>query len=155
MPLERLPVTVADLAARKFRVLGELHPEIRLRVSRVIIEGNSRFAPYCGFRGLQEQEEALRKGASNAHWLESPHNYRPALACDVVLHPSFVRVRAHKDDPRYPDLWDDASPDAVRAWRDLEVLAEKHGLERVDLRPGVRDRPHLQLPGWKAYTEPM
>lgn len=33
----------------------------------------------CGFRGEAEQNEVFKKHASNARWLESPHNFGLAL----------------------------------------------------------------------------
>ena len=37
-----------------------------------------------GYRGKIRQERRFKAGTSNAHWKESPHNYKPAYALDLV-----------------------------------------------------------------------
>jgi hypothetical protein len=140
------------------RVLDELYPDLKRRVLEVLIDLDGRFTPYCGFRDAAEQADAKKRGASNADFGSSFHNFFPALACDVVLNPAVVGCRPHADDARFPDLWDDGMPrtlsgvvdggnsEALLAWRDLEGAAAKHGLVRVNIAPGKRDWPHLQHP---------
>jgi len=41
----------------------------------------------CSYRGEVAQEMAFDAGHSNAHFGESPHNFKPALAVDVVPYP--------------------------------------------------------------------
>jgi hypothetical protein len=141
--------TVDGLEKRRSRVLMELHPELRARVIPLLAELGGRLTPYEGFRDAAAQAKAKAAGTSKAAFGESPHNFKPALAVDVVLHPALVAVRAHKIDPSYPDLWDDESPDALAAWEALEQAAKAHGLERVNV-DGKRDRPHLQLADWRS-----
>jgi hypothetical protein len=150
--MKHLGSTIIDLDKRRPVVLAELHPELRVLVERVLSELGNRFTPYCGFRDEAAQTKAKHLGNSNAEWGQSPHNFKPALACDLVLDPRFVDVRPAPGDPRYPDLWDDVSKSAVQAWVDLEAAALKAGLERVTLRGGRRDMPHVQLPEWRAYV---
>jgi hypothetical protein len=140
--------TLARLDLRRPVVLAELHPELRRRVLLLLDHLGGRFTPYCGYRDEAAQKRAKATGHSNASWGQSPHNFKPALAVDVVLDPRHVDVRPNPADENYPDLWDDASPEAVQAWEDLEEAAERYGLERVNLR-GVRDKPHLQLHDWR------
>lgn len=142
--------TIEGLARRRPFVLMELDNELRSRLVMLLADMGGRVAPWEGYRGPEAQAAAKASGNSNAAFGESPHNFKPALAVDVVLHPSFVSVRANKTGATYPDLWDDESPEAVKAWADLDAAAARVGLERVDLAPGKRDRPHLQLPGWQA-----
>ena len=143
--------TIVRLARRRPEVLAELHHELLARVLPLLSELGGRLTPYCGFRNREDQESAFNKGTSGARWGQSPHNFRPALAVDLVLDPTHVSVQAHRADPRYPDLWDDTSPDARAAWTDLEAAALRHGLERTSI-DGKRDLPHLQLPEWRAYV---
>jgi hypothetical protein len=140
--------TIVRLARRRPEVLAELHHELLVRVLPLLSALGGRLNPYCGFR--------VHARTSRARWGESPHNYRPALAVDLVLDPMRVAVRAHPQDPRYPDLWDNVSPAGRAVWPDLEAEALRHGLERVDLPDPVtgeptRDLPHLQLPSWRAF----
>lgn len=147
--MKHLPAVVVDLRARSFRVLAELHPLLREKVEAVLRELEV-FTPYCGYRGEVDQAKAKLDGRSNAAFGQSPHNFRPALACDLVLNPVLIDVRPHLAAPDYPDLWDDITPVCAAAWASLEVAAARHNLERVDLR-GVRDKPHLQLEHWGNY----
>lgn len=130
----------------------ELHNELRARLVMLLSDMGGRVTPWEGYRGPEAQAAARAAGNSNAAFGESPHNFKPSLAVDVVLHPAFVSLRAAASDSTYPDLWDDASPEALKAWADLELAAARVVLERVDLRVGVRDRPHLQLPNWRALS---
>lgn len=45
------------------------------------------FTVLCGHRGKEEQEEAVRTGASTKHWPNSKHNVFPSLAVDVAPYP--------------------------------------------------------------------
>lgn len=132
--------------------MEQVEPETLARVTGLLADLGGRFMCWTGFRGKEAQEDAFRRGKSRAHWLQSPHNYVPAFAVDVALNPGLVDVLPHPDDPRYPWLWDNESPEAVAAWRDLERAAVRHHLEQVDVH-GKRDLPHLQLPGWRAMAD--
>lgn len=151
--MKNLHVTLADLDRRRPRVLGEIHPQLRLLVVPMLEQLGDRFAPYCGFRDSGDQAKALAAGASNAAFGESPHNFSPALAIDVVLDPRRVPVRAAPSSPEWPDLWDEETPEALAAWEALELAAVAAGLERVDIVVhGVkrRDKPHVQLHAWRS-----
>jgi len=146
--VKHLDKTIAMLNGKRDKVLAELHPELRRRVILLMNDLGGRLTPYCGYRGPKEQAAAKEGGFSKAKWLQSPHNYAPALACDLVLHPVMVQLAPHKKSPDYPNLWDELSVDAVRAWADMEIAAKRHGLVRVTL-DGKRDFPHVELPDWR------
>jgi len=139
----------ADLDRRRPQVLAELHPDLRAKVAAIVDELGGRLAPYCGFRGPEDQAKALAAGASAARFGESPHNFSPALACDLVLDPRHVAVGFVPSAPTWPNLWDEETPEALAAWEALERAAFTHGLERVNVR-GRRDRPHVQMPNWRS-----
>lgn len=141
--------TCRRIDRRRHVVLGELHPELFKRVQFVLTDLGGRLTPWEGYRDKLGQENALRRGSSEASWLASPHNYKPSLAIDVVLDPRFVQVGPHPEAPQTPWLWEINTHSAQQAWEDLEAAAFRHGLERVNVR-GKRDRPHLQLPGWRT-----
>lgn len=145
-------VTIAGLDAKRARIMGELHPKLRTLVDAMLVELSGRFTPICGYRDEAAQEAAFKSGASGVHFGQSPHNFKPALAVDLVLHPAHVNVAEREG---YPDLWDEKSPEAAQAWADLGVYAIKYGLERVcviDRKTGkpFQDKPHVQLPGWRS-----
>ena len=147
MALERKSLTVRTLAKRHRQSLTELHPELEARVRGLLADLGNRFMIWTGHRGKTEQQSALARGASHARWLESPHNYKPSFAVDVVCNPGVLDLAPHPEDDRYPNLWDPLGP-----WADLERMAVRHHLERVDVR-GRRDLPHLQLPNWRAMAD--
>lgn len=132
------------------RVLTEMHPDLAAKWRAVQAIVGPRFALWCGFRGQVAQEQAFDDKTSGAHWLESPHNYRPCLGIDAVLDPRHVKVRPSPADADWPDLWDPVSPDAVRAWADLEAACAAVGLNRVSVQ-GRRDVPHMELPDWHSF----
>lgn len=147
--MKRLASVLATLDRRRARVLAELHPELDALVRGLCTTLGGRLTPWEGYRDQQGQEAALAAKTSQARWLESPHNYRPALGCDLVLDPRHVAVRAHPDDAETPWLWDVETPAALAAWEALEQAALAAGLERV-LVHGARDRPHVQLAHWHS-----
>lgn len=149
--MDLLGRTIITLDRRRPDVLAQLHPDLLPRILAILKVSNGALTPWQGFRTASEQRRAKALGHSNADWGQSPHNYLPALACDLVLDPRFVPVRPSKSDPRYPDLWDDETPEAVAVWRELEGWAEQQGLERVTLAGGKPDLPHLQLLNWRSY----
>lgn len=153
--MRKLLEVCARLDARRAVVLAELHPTLDATVRAALAELGGRFTPWEGYRDAAGQAKALAEGRSRASFGNSPHNFRPALAVDVVLDPRKVAVRPHKQDVEVPDLWDDESAEALAAWEALERAAEKYGLERVNIEVnGVlrRDRPHLQLAGWRSLV---
>lgn len=98
---------------------------------------------------IERGEVTVRKTGptrTNALPGESPHNYLPALACDLVLDPRAVLVAPHPEDRTVPWLWDAASTDARTAWADLDREAKALGLARIEW-----DRPHVELPTWRAH----
>lgn len=139
------------LDERHAKAIGELHPLLRARVERVLDRCGGRFKAWQGFRSPIEQETAFLEGNSNAKFGESPHNWRPALAVDVVLDPRVVAVRENVNAPGWPDEWDDVTDVAVDAWNLLELAAAAEELDRVTIRGGKKDLPHLQLPAWRSY----
>ena len=153
MALERKHVSIRTLRRRHERALKELHPELRARVLGALAELGGRFMIWTGHRGKAEQQAALAAGHSHARFGQSPHNSKPALAADVVLNPGVLDLRPHPSDSRYPDLWDDETPEAVAAWADLERAAIRHHLARVNVH-GRRDRPHLEMPAWRDLKAP-
>lgn len=149
--LARLHDACAILDQRHIKAMGELHPELRARVERALEQCSGRFKAWQGFRGPNEQEAAFLAGNSNATFGDSPHNWKPSVAVDVVLDPRVVDVRERPDAPGWPDEWDDISPAAIAAWDLLERAAADCQLERVTLGHGRKDLPHLQLPDWRRF----
>ena len=61
------------------------HPDLQLVMAEVVKHFDCTIV--CGRRGKQEQEDAFKAGNSKAHFGQSPHNFFPSLAVDVVPYP--------------------------------------------------------------------
>ena len=143
MALENVQRSIATLGKRHRRALTEMHPELLARVSGLLSDLKGQFMIWQGFRDKNGQQTALAMGRSRARWGQSPHNYRPCLAVDVVLNPARVVCEPHPEDDSYPNLWQSGHP----AWAELERAAIRHHRSGVGVN-GKRDLPHLELPGW-------
>lgn len=157
------------LDSKQRGVLDELHPELRAGIERVLERLDKRFVPLCGFRSGEEQLKRFRVGrdvvldhngrvlrfrkigptVTNARPFESPHNYHPALACDLVLNVATVKVGPHPDDPRFLNKWETGTPEAKLAWGALGVAAKAEGLVWGGTFRFV-DLVHLELPNWRS-----
>lgn len=97
------------------------------------------FAVICGHRGEVDQERAFQEKRSKARWGESPHNFEPALAFDLVP---------------YPVEWKRRD----RFYEMAAVVLYCAKLEGVELVWGgdwkMQDLPHFELKGWKAGNAP-
>lgn len=159
--------------AKQQAILDDLHPLLRARVESMLDELGGRFVPICGYRSPADQLKAYRRGrdvvvaddgitvvsarktgptVTNAAPGQSPHNYRPALAVDLVLDVDVVAVGPHPDDARVRNAWEmrPAYPEAVRAWRDLATACVQAGLVHGGSWR-IRDWPHVELASWREY----
>lgn len=65
--------------------LSEAHPDLQRVMHEAIKEYD--FTVICGYRGKAEQDQAFKEKKSKARFGQSPHNFKPALAVDVVPYP--------------------------------------------------------------------
>jgi peptidoglycan L-alanyl-D-glutamate endopeptidase CwlK len=61
-------------------------PELVELITEVSKEHNIQVT--CGYRNKEDQEKAFKDGFSKAHFRQSPHNYNPSYAVDVVPYPA-------------------------------------------------------------------
>jgi peptidoglycan LD-endopeptidase CwlK len=107
-------------------------PELVELITEVSKEQNIQVT--CGFRNKEDQEKAYKDGFSKAHWLQSPHNYNPSYAVDVVP---------------YPAKWSDENK-----LRELgKIILEKAKKLNIDIEWGGNwkfvDLPHYEIRDWK------
>jgi peptidoglycan L-alanyl-D-glutamate endopeptidase CwlK len=113
-------------------ILSKAHPDLQRLFNEVIKEYDCTIT--CSHRGQDEQEKAFRDGFSKARWLQSPHNYTPALAVDAVP---------------YPTMWKDN--------RKLNELGAIVKIKAIDLGIDIEwggdwrflDLPHYELSDWQ------
>jgi peptidoglycan LD-endopeptidase CwlK len=116
--------------------LAEAHPLLQKLFNEVIKETDCKVLD--AQRGKAAQEEAFRKGHSRAHFGQSPHNYSPSIALDVVPWPlnwkdteSFKRlaavVKAKAKALKIPITWGGD-------WKSLV------------------DMPHYELKPWRTFA---
>ena len=65
--------------------LSQAHPSLQ-KLFRAVVKYFD-CSVICGHRDRLAQEAAYDAGHSNAHFGESPHNFEPALAVDVLPYP--------------------------------------------------------------------
>jgi peptidoglycan L-alanyl-D-glutamate endopeptidase CwlK len=123
---------MAEFSKRSEAILYECHSDLIKLFEEIIKEYDCTIN--CGFRGQEDQEKAFKDGYSKAHWLQSPHNYLPALAVDVVP---------------YPTLWADENK--------LKELGKLVQIKAIDLELKItwggswkwKDLPHYELTNWR------
>jgi hypothetical protein len=90
----------------------------------------------CAGRGRVDQEDAKKRGASNAHYGESAHNYN--LAIDIF--------RLHQLGAEWPQSWftEHIAPRLTK-----ELLFDWYGA------PGSEffELPHVQVRSWKKLAQ--
>jgi len=76
---------MAKFSEKSLKRLESVQPLLR----KVFLEVVKHFdcTVVCGYRDRTAQELAFETGKSKAHFGESPHNFVPALAVDVVPYP--------------------------------------------------------------------
>lgn len=135
--------------------LSQCHPILQEIANHAISKID--FTVICGNRGRADQEDAFRRGASKAHFGQSPHNYSPAAAFDFIPSP-------------FTDAdWDNNAK--FKAIADVLIQSAKE-LGHVDKNgvPIVRwggdwnkngsskddkfvDTPHFELDPWREYIK--
>lgn len=132
-------------------ILAELHPKLRLVMEHTIARTPQDFSLTCGYRGEEAQEDAFRRGATKAHYLQSAHNYKPSVAVDVLPYP----FKGWNDKDIHKEL-------KVIAGVVLAVAKEfnipvRWGADwnmngRTDDEKFV-DSPHFELHPWRSFTK--
>ena len=100
----------------------------------------------CGHRDQAEQERVFAEKLSKARWLESPHNFQPSFAVDVVPHPVD---------------WEDTERMAYFAGH-VKGIASRLGIDLVwgrdwDADTNLNDQnfndyPHYEIAGWREQA---
>jgi len=74
--------TFSDLSARRLATCDE-------RLQKLLREAIKHvdFTVLCGHRTREDQEDAVRTGASTLQWPNSKHNQSPSMAVDVAPFP--------------------------------------------------------------------
>lgn len=117
--------------------LAEAHPLLQQVMQEAIKDFD--FTVIEGYRGKEEQEKAFKEKKSKARFGQSPHNFKPALAVDVMPYPDAFKAKA--------EVWD-AMGAAILA------AAERIGVKVTWGRDfkGLVDKPHFELTDWRDMT---
>lgn len=96
----------------------------------------------CGYRGKEDQDEAVRTGKSKRPWPTSKHNRQPSPAVDVAP---------------YPVDWNDTARFARFIGR-VEAVAEDLGYEVVwgadwDRDGYTKDESFIDMPHLEVYKK--
>lgn len=101
------------------------------------------------FRDKETQERYYRNGTTKAHFGESAHNYHPSFALDVYPYP------VPKKQVKGIIELDSDSLEWERMINYFKVVANELGIE---IECGFywkdfKDKPHIQLKGWKERVK--
>lgn len=128
------------LSTVSLKNLAEAHPLLQKVVAQFQKDfPDVQFQINDAQRGRPEQETAFKKRTSNAHFGQSAHNFKPAVALDIYVRP----VQFAK--------W---GPYALFA-KEFLASAARVG---VDLTWGgswktIKDGPHFELSDWQARVK--
>lgn len=112
--------------------LTQAHPDLQRVMKAAILYTD--FTVICGYRGRADQDKALAEKRSKARFGQSPHNFTPALAVDIVP---------------YPLNWND-----LKAFDEMGAVVMREALKlNVALTWGkffsFKDYPHFELKDWQ------
>ena len=133
-----------SFGSRSTLLLSEAHPDLQ-RVMREAIK-DFDFAVICGYRNKADQTKAKAEGKSNAAFGQSPHNFQPALAVDIV--PWHANRKPNID-------WEDtksfeAMGVVVMAAADRLGIKLKWGKDFKNSKgQPLVDLPHFELLNWR------
>jgi peptidoglycan L-alanyl-D-glutamate endopeptidase CwlK len=126
-----------EFGKRSLEILAWAHLDLQRLFREVVKEFDCTID--CSFRNEQEQNEAYKRGASKAKWLQSPHNFSPSLAVDVVPWPT-----RWADKQKQKELYGIVKIKAVDLGIDIEC-----GGDWPPMPNGDKDWPHFQMANWK------
>lgn len=117
---------------RSMERLETCHPDLQALFLEVIKERDC--SVICGVRSRDEQEAAFRNKTSKARFGQSPHNYSPSYAVDVVYYPvDWDNIEKHQEFMKY------VKSVANKMGKDIECGGEWTTL---------KDYPHYEIRGW-------
>lgn len=133
-------------SSRSKAALAELHPLLQKLLNEAIKQFD--FVVLDAQRGEAEQMLAYRTGKSKVKFGNSPHNYKPAVACDIVP---------------YPIKWNATKPFITMQMKIIKPLAAKL---KIPIRQGLDwnrngiltdenfvDMPHIELHPWREWAK--
>lgn len=74
-----------EFSIKSNSILDQAHPNLQRLFRKVVKHFDCSII--CSHRGRVSQESAFENGKSKAHFGQSPHNFPPSLAVDVVPYP--------------------------------------------------------------------
>ena len=101
---------------------------------------NVNFKIICDYRGKTKQEEAFKNGSSKAKFGQSPHNYKPSLAVDIIPQP----FKGWNDYAGFNRILDEFL--RVSKEKNIEITLGR------DFKP-IKDFPHIELKNWKEICK--
>lgn len=129
------------LSSTSKRKLNQCCEELQLIVNELLYYMDISVTE--GTRSEKDQNKYYKQGTSRAKFGQSPHNYSPSYAIDIVPYPI----------PKTEDgNWDDNSP----LWDDMAFLVSVISEDKdIDITWGgdfstLVDKPHFELKNWKA-----
>ena len=118
--------------------MKNIHQSLLILIEEV--SKNYSFKIICSYRGKVKQEEAFRNGNSRAKFGQSPHNYKPALAIDIIPQP----FKGWNDFAGFNKILNEF----------LKISKEKN----IEITLGrdfktIKDFPHIELKNWEKMIK--
>lgn len=136
----------AEFTGKSAVIFAELHPKLQ----EVVAAARKRigFTLTAGYRGKADQEAAYNAGNSKARWLQSAHNYKPAVAVDVLPLP----FKGWNDFAGFRRISQIMLDEATK--RDIPLRWggdwDRDGDEKDER---FRDFPHYELHPWRTWAK--
>lgn len=125
----------ANIARNNADKASTLHPDLK-RLLAGMDNAGMDYQIGTAHRGKLEQEAAHKAGNSNAHFGQSPHNYLPALAMDILPYPvDFKNLN------RFIEQADKVLAIAAKLKINITWGGNWHTL---------KDFPHFELTNWRS-----
>lgn len=129
-----------SLNAHSQAALSAAHPLLQ-KLIHAVVEAHPQlsFQILEARRGRLAQEQAFAKGNSRAHFGQSPHNYTPAIALDIVPLPL-----DWKDVPSFVAL----SKPILATAKTLGIPISWGGTWK-----SLKDYPHYEIDPWREFAK--
>lgn len=129
-----------SLSAKSLANLKEAHPDLQKIVNQLMVDyPGIKFQINDAQRGRVEQETAYRNRTSKAHFGQSAHNYKPAVALDIYPLPvSFTKLQPYRN----------LAKAFISTANKLGI-----GIEWGGSWTSIKDFPHFELSNWKTLVK--
>lgn len=153
-PPPSLPASSFDALSQQR--LKQAHPLLQ----KLMLNARERipFRILDSLRGRAEQELAFRRGNSKAHFGQSAHNFKPAVALDIVPIPlDWEDTRSFRELQEVIGWYDAERKDGAGLALQMKIPCRWGGDWNMNGKADEKlvDMPHYELHPWRNYAEKL